>query len=176
MSDSVISGYADALYAVAAAEGDARSVTDELYAFAAAVESNDELRSALADSSLPAAQRQQVVEDVLADRASRPAVALASLIVGAGRGAEIGEIVRALGDKVAAEHGREVAEVRAAVPLSDEQVQRLTTALETATGKNIDVRVIVDPKVVGGVVTQIGDTVIDGSVRTRLNKMRESFA
>jgi F-type H+-transporting ATPase subunit delta len=59
------------------------------------------------------------------------------------------------------------------MPLSDDQRERLAAALSQATGKNIDVKVILDPSVLGGVVAQIGDTVIDGSVRHRLNQLRE---
>ena len=64
-----------------------------------------------------------------------------------------------------------VAEVRSAVPLDDEQVQRLAEALSQATGKHVEVKVIVDPSVLGGVVARIGDTVIDGTVRHRLDQL-----
>ena len=70
---------------------------------------------------------------------------------------------------------REVAEVRSAVDLTDDQRQRLATALTSATGKDVEVKVVVDPTVMGGVVATIGDTVIDGSVRHRLDQLREAF-
>ena len=69
----------------------------------------------------------------------------------------------------------EVAEVRSAVPLDDAQVQRLATALGRATKKNIEVRVVVDPTVMGGLVATIGDTVIDGTVRHRLDQLKETL-
>jgi len=69
----------------------------------------------------------------------------------------------------------EVAEVRSAVPLDDAQVQRLATALGRATGKNVEVRVVVDPALMGGLVATIGDTVIDGTVRHRLEQLKESL-
>ena len=72
----------------------------------------------------------------------------------------------------AAANGREVAEVRSAVALSDDQKTRLATSLKAATGKDVDVKVILDPSVLGGVVTTIGDTVIDGSVRSRLAQVK----
>jgi F-type H+-transporting ATPase subunit delta len=59
--------------------------------------------------------------------------------------------------------------------LTDEQKSRLAAALAKKTGKQIEVVVDVDPSVLGGIVTQIGDTVIDGSVRQRLSQLRESF-
>jgi F-type H+-transporting ATPase subunit delta len=69
-----------------------------------------------------------------------------------------------------------VAEVRSAVPLSADQTTRLAAALATATGKAVEIKVVIDPSVLGGLVTQIGDTVIDGSVRHRLNQVREAIA
>ena len=55
-------------------------------------------------------------------------------------------------------------------------MQRLATALGRATGKDVEVKVIVDPTVLGGLVARIGDTVIDGSVRHRLEQMKERHA
>jgi F-type H+-transporting ATPase subunit delta len=63
--------------------------------------------------------------------------------------------------------------VRAAVPLDDRVRERLAKALSDATGKQVEVKVIVDPNVLGGVVARIGDTVIDGSVRHRLDQLKE---
>jgi F-type H+-transporting ATPase subunit delta len=70
---------------------------------------------------------------------------------------------------------KEVAEVRSAIDLSDDQRQRLGAALANHLGKEVEVKVIVDPTVLGGIVAQVGDTVIDGSVRARLTKLRETF-
>ena len=95
-----------------------------------------------------------------------------SLVVGAGRAGDFPAIARALVAKLATASGRDVAEVRSAVALSEDQVARLTASLKQATGKDVDVRVTVDPSVLGGVVTTIGDTVIDGSVRSRLAQVK----
>ena len=59
--------------------------------------------------------------------------------------------------------------------LSDDQRHRLGEALTQATGKDVTVKVIVDGDVLGGLITRIGDEVIDGSVRTRINQLREAF-
>ncbi len=63
----------------------------------------------------------------------------------------------------------------AAVDLTDDQRQRLAAAIHASTGKEVEVKVVLDPSVLGGVVTEIGDDIIDGSVRRRLNQLRESF-
>jgi F-type H+-transporting ATPase subunit delta len=101
---------------------------------------------------------------------------LVSLAVGAGRGADLPAIVRALVERSAASRNKAVAEVRSAVPLSTDQTTRLAAAIKSATGKDVEIKVVIDPSVLGGLVTQIGDTVIDGSVRHRLNQVREAIA
>ncbi len=75
----------------------------------------------------------------------------------------------------AAQKGEVVAEVRSAVALTDDQIARLAEALKTRTQLDVTVKNVIDPTVMGGVVTQIGDSVLDGTVRTRLNQLREAF-
>ena len=67
---------------------------------------------------------------------------------------------------------KDLAEVRTAVALTPEQESRLAAALEKATGKKVNLKVVVDPSVLGGVVATVGDSVIDGSVRTRLDQVK----
>jgi F-type H+-transporting ATPase subunit delta len=167
--------YAEALFGVARAEGTLGEVEDELFRFSQTLEGNDELRTALTDPAIPAARRQQIVEDLLGGKASPTTVALVSMVVGTGRARSLPAIIRKLVEMSAAEANKEVAEVRSAVPLSDDQRARLAKALGKATGKDIAVKVVVDPSVLGGIVAQVGDTVIDGSVRRRLDQLRSAF-
>ena len=168
--------YAQALIAVGNAEGDAAAIESDLHAFANAVAGSPELQNTLSDSSVPAANRQQVVEDLLAGKAGKASVAAISMIVGAGRAGDLPEIARAMSSQMAGNRGSAYAEVRSAVALSDAQVEKLEAALTKKTGRPVSVRVTIDPTVVGGLVTQIDDTVIDGSVRRRLSQMRETLA
>jgi len=175
MADSRVTGYADALFAVAAAEGDLAAVEDELFRFAQALRSDDQLGSTLADQGVPVSRRQQVVEDLLGGRASATTTALVSMVVGAGRATDLPAIVDALVERSAASRNKSVATVRSAIDLTAEQRDRLASAINTRTGRDVEIRVVIDPTVLGGVVTEIGDDIIDGSVRRRLNQLRESF-
>ena len=94
---------------------------------------------------------------------------------GAGRAADLPAIARAVLDQGAASRNHAIAEVRSAVPLTDQQRTRLASALKASTGKDVEIKVVIDPTVLGGIITQIGDTVIDGSVRHRLNRVRETL-
>ena len=170
-----IPAYAEALFSVARAEGNVDEVEDELFRFAQTVEGSDELRKALTDPDVPVARRQQIVEDLLGGKASNTTVALVSMVVGAGHAQDLSAIVRELVALSAAESGKEVAEVRSAVELTADQQERLAKALNAATGKQVTVKVVVDPYILGGVVAQVGDTVIDGSVRSQLEQLRNAF-
>ena len=170
-----IEAYADAMFEVARAEGTIDEVEDELFRFARALEGSDELREALSDPHIPASRRQQIVEDLLGSRATPVTVALVSLVVGVGRGRDLPTFIDALVKKSAESHNRAVAEVRTTVELTEEQRERLGQAIEKATGKKVEVKVIIDPTILGGVVTTIGDTVIDGSVRTRLEQLKNAI-
>jgi F-type H+-transporting ATPase subunit delta len=167
-------GYAAAFFAVTEAEGATTAVEDELHAVARTLESNDALRATLTDQAIPADIRQGIVEDILGSRANPVTTSLVSFVVGAGRGRELPAIIDAFVSKAAESRAEAVAEVRTATPLDDDQKQRLAAALSRQTGKKITVKVTVDPSVIGGVVAQVGDMVIDGSIRHRLDQLKES--
>ena len=97
---------------------------------------------------------------------------LLSLIVGAGRTRDLPEIVDAVVKRSSGSRNLEVAEVRSAMPLSDAQEAKLADALARATGKKLNVKVVVDPTVIGGIVATIGDEVIDDTIRTRLDNVK----
>lgn len=170
-----IDAYAAALFEVAKAEGSLATVEEELFRVARTLEGSDELRSTLTDQAVPLERRQGIVEDLLGDRASAVTTSLVSFVVGAGRSRDLPAIIDRLVERAAEERSQAVAEVRSALPLDESQKERLGQALGRATGKTISVKVIVDPSILGGIVAQIGDTVIDGSVRTRLNQLREAL-
>lgn len=172
MSDARIDGYARALFEVARAEGTLDEVEDELFRFARSYESNDSLRNALTDEQVPAEKRQAIVEDLLGDKATPTTVHLVSMVIGSGRARDLPAIVDRLVARASSAKQLDVAEVRTAVALSDDQAARLKAALENATGKSLNLKTVVDPTVIGGVVATIGDTVIDDTVRTRIDQLK----
>ena len=171
-NDARIDGYARGLFELAKAEGTLDEVEDELFRFARSYESSDELRNALSDDQIPPAKRQAIVEDLLGGKATPTTVQLISMVVGSGHGRDLPAIVDRMVQRAAASKDREVAEVRSAVELTAEQTERLEAALANATGKSVSVKVVVDPAVIGGLVATVGDTVIDGTVRTRLDQLK----
>jgi F-type H+-transporting ATPase subunit delta len=169
---SKVEAYANAVLEIARAEHLLPGVEDDLFRFARTLEASDDLRLALTDPALPMERRVAVVEDLTGGKALAVSTALLAMLVAAGQAAELPAIVDRFVELAVAERMHEVAEVRSAIPLDDEQIRRLAVALSRATGKNVEVKVIVDPSVLGGVVARVGDTVIDGTVRHRLEQMK----
>jgi F-type H+-transporting ATPase subunit delta len=172
MSDQRIDGYARALFEIARAEGTIDEVEDELFRFARSYESSDTLRKALTDEMIPAGKRQAIVEDLLGGKATATTTQLVSMVVGSGRGRDLPAIIDKLVERASNSKQLEVAEVRCAVALTDDQQDRLRAALANATGKAVNLKVIVDPSVLGGIVATVGDSVIDGSVRSRVDQLK----
>jgi F-type H+-transporting ATPase subunit delta len=172
---SHLDGYASAIFEVAKAEGALEEVEDELFRFARVLEGSDDLRSTLTDANLPPERRQAIVEDLLGGKALPLTTSLVSFVVGAGRAKDLPPIIDRLVQRAAAERRHAVAEVRSAVELDDDQRKRLADALSSNLGKDVEVKVIVDPSVMGGLSARVDDTVIDGTVRHRLDRLRESL-
>ena len=167
--------YARALLEIVAAEGHLDEVEDELFRFARIVEGNDDLRMTLANPGMPLDRRAAIVDELLENRALPVTKAIAAFIVGAGRGHDLPTIVDRFVALAAQNREHAIAEVRSAVALDDTQRQRIGDALSRATGKQVEVKVVIDESVLGGIVATIGDTVIDGTVRHRLDQLKEQI-
>ena len=157
---------------MARAEGTLDEVEDELFRFARSYESSDELRNALSDDQIPPGKRQAIVEDLLGGRATPTTVQLISMVIGSGRSRELPAIIDRMVQRAAQSKDLALAEVRSAIPLTADQQDRLKAALANATGKTVELKVIVDPSVLGGLVATVGDKVIDDTVRSRLDQLK----
>lgn len=173
MSETRIDSYASALMAVAEAEGVLSQVESELYSVANLIDSNDQLRGQLTDELMPVVQRQAVVEKLLSGKTHSLTAQFVSFVIGAGRARDLRSIAEKVSSGAAGRSERNLAVVRSAVELSEDQQKRLADALAKATGGTpVNLKVVVDPGVVGGIVATVGDKVIDGSVRSRLDQVK----
>ncbi len=175
MSIAQINAYVVAMFEIALANDAVSAVEDDLFRLARAIESNEQLRAALNDTSLPADRRQNIVEQLLGGKAHNVTVQLVSLLVGTGHISLLPQVADALVKRASSSKQMEVAEVRSAVALTDAQKARLAEALGKVAGKPVNLKVVVDPSVIGGLVATIGDEVIDDTVRTRLDQVKARF-
>ena len=175
MSVAQINAYVVAMFEIASANEAVSAVEDDMFRLARAIESNEQLRAALNDTSLPADRRQNIVEQLLGGKAHNVTVQLVSLLVGTGHISLLPQVADALVRRASSSKQMEVAEVRSAVALTDAQKARLAEALGKVAGKPVNLKVVVDPSVIGGLVATIGDEVIDDTVRTRLDQVKARF-
>lgn len=171
-----IDGYATAVLGPLRGDTELADVEDELFGFARLVEGSPELTAALTDRELPASRRAGVVSDLLSGKTGPATVRLATYAARYGRPRDFVSTVAWLVERVAAEANRRVAEVRSAVQLDDEQRRRLGDALARITGRAVEVRVSVESDLLGGFVASVGDTVVDGSARHRLELLKERLS
>ncbi|MGH2707622.1 MAG: ATP synthase F1 subunit delta [Actinomycetota bacterium] len=165
-------GYAKAIFEIARSEGDIEQVADELFRFARTLELEHELRQTLTDIAMPPAGKEKLLDDLLAGKVSPHTLNVLGFVIRQGRARAVVDIADELARLAEEESRREIGEVRTAVPLDKGQQRQLAEALGKATGKNVSVKVIVDPNVIGGVLARVGDVVIDGSIRHKLDMLR----
>jgi F-type H+-transporting ATPase subunit delta len=170
-----LDGYASAVLSSVRGERRLGDVEDELFRFMRIVEGNEQLRVALTTAELPATVRASVVVGLLTKRATQESARMAAYAARIGRPRDFPVLLGALVDLVAKEANRRVADVRSATELTDRQRSRLTTVLTSYTGYPVDVRVTADPQLLGGFVANIGDVVIDASLRHRVELAREAL-
>ncbi len=173
--DDLVRGYAQALFSVADAEGALAKVENELFAFAKAMELHTDLRAALTDPALPAENKKAVIADLVGSRAHPVTSNLIGFLVESGRARELGGIIQQLAALAAERRQHALAEVRSAVPLTKAQRDRLQAALSRATGRTVEVKVVIDPSVVAGIVSRVGDEIFDGTVSSRLAEVKEQL-
>ncbi|MDQ6854298.1 MAG: ATP synthase F1 subunit delta [Actinomycetota bacterium] len=171
-----VEAYARAFFEVARTERRVEAVENDLFRFSRAFDANDQLRMALSDRTVPAERRVAVIEELMGGAALPTSVGLVAMVVGADRAGDLPAIVDRFLELSAAARQRDVAEVRSAVPLDDQMQERLARALGEAVGKQVEVKVVVDPTVLGGVMARVGDIVIDGTIRHRLEELKERIA
>jgi F-type H+-transporting ATPase subunit delta len=160
----------------AEARGELEDVEDELFRFGRIVEGDRDLSRILADRTAPAAGKGALLDRLLGDRVS-PVTAqlLRNVLTARYAGSPEVEIER-LTNAASRRRGQSIARVTTAVPLSAEQEQRLVAVLGRIYARAIGLQVTVDPGVLGGLVVQVGDEVIDGSIAHRLEAAERRLA
>lgn len=176
LADAVELLGAEALVASAETAGRLDAVEDELFRTSRVIAGSDELRAALSDQTAPVQRRVELAEGLLAGKVADETLRLVRRAVVAPRGRGLDRTLETFADVAADRRSRLVAVVTAAVPLTEEQRERLARALARTYGHEVHLNVEVDPSLVGGVRVEIGDEVIDGTVLSRLHEARRRLA
>lgn len=173
--ESVARRYAAALFAQAQkydaltlAQGDLKSVAQTL-------ESAGDLRATLAQPLVTQQRKKNILADTFASQVSAATLAFLNLLVDKRRITLLGDVAAEFEQMVRQARNVASAQATSAVPLTAEQIASLERSLEARTGKDIELTTDVDPSLIGGILVRIGDTVLDGSVRGNLERLREQL-
>ena len=148
----------------------------ELESVVTALRDNRDLNHALLSPHLPPASRLAIVR-ALAERSNLapPLAKLLVLLADRGRLELLPDLVAVYRARLLAHQNIVQAAVTSAAPLSGDTLQSLERRLSDATGKQVQLTADVDPGLIGGIVTRIGSTVYDGSIRTQLHKLKQQL-
>jgi F-type H+-transporting ATPase subunit delta len=164
--------------AIASAEAGGRldAVEDELFRLSRVVTGNTALREALWDRGRSAADKEVLIARLLQGKVTPETLRLAVQAVRAPRGRHFDRVLEQYLGVVARRREQLTAVVTAAVPLDDGQRHRLAQALSGIYRKPVQVNVLLDPEVMGGIRVQVGDEVVDGTILRRLEEARRLLA
>jgi F-type H+-transporting ATPase subunit delta len=171
---SVAGTYAEALYEAAQERGQVAEVAAQLAEVRRAIAENRDLRELLDSPEVETRVKKNVLASLLSD--ANPLVAnFAQVLLDRGRATEVEEIGAAFDERVAEAEGRLRVTVRTAVPLPDDLRTAVVERIARQTGRPVDVETVVDPAIIGGVVIETDGSVVDASVRHRLDDMRRAM-
>jgi F-type H+-transporting ATPase subunit delta len=168
--------YATALLDIGVEQNELERIVDEMSTVADAWESSADLRNAVENPLVQHAAKKAVIGDLVERISATDTVRRAlQLLVDRRRMKTVPYVARMLRELADARKGVVRAEVTTAVVLSEVYYARLQAQLERMTSKRVVIDRRVDPALLGGVVTRIGDRIIDGSLRTRLLSLRDAM-
>lgn len=167
-----VSGYAAAVFE-SVTIADLEEIEDQMFRFARTVEANRRLRLALGDRDLPVVVRQEVITGLLEGKVLPATVRLANYAARGGRARDIVATLDVLVEDAAKARGWRVAKVHAASEVDDAHRHDLSEALAFLVGNPVDLQVTVEPALLGGVVVEVGDLLVDSSTRHRLDELKE---
>ena len=167
--------YAKAVFQLAVERDELENWLEDLTQLADST-TNREFSEVLSAPRVPAPQKERVIREALGSSVSPLALNLMFLLTSRQAIHRLPEITDRYQEMLDAHRGIERAEIVSAVPLDDAQRDSVAEMLTRTSGKEIRLSTRVDPEILGGMVIRVGDRVMDGSARTRLQSMRREMA
>lgn len=165
--------YANALADIAVQQRAADKAGQELAGFGALYAESAELRNFLSSPAVGAEAKHRVIEKLLARVGGSKIVRnFLFVVIDHQRAHALPEIIAAFQEVIRQRQGITEAQISSAVELSKAQKAEMEFTLEKLTGKRVEAKFSLAPELLGGAVVRVGDTVYDGSLRSRLNELR----
>ena len=174
--EAIARRYATALADVVLKTGETEAVKAELKIWEQLLVGNENLQNVFANPAITHSKKERLLEELIAR--TKPAKTTANflrVLVNNGRLTQLGATAERFESVLEERSGVVSSEVTSAHELSDGHKNELRTNLEKLTGKQVKLNFTVDPDLIGGVVTRVGSTVYDASVRTRLENLKEEL-
>lgn len=169
--------YATALADVVTARGESQEVRQELDAWAGMIQSNDQLMEVFRNPTIPYDQKRKVLSTLIARTRVRPTTAnFLQVLLQNHRLADLGEINKRFVQVLDERSGVVSAQVTTARAVPQASQEALRSKLAALTGKSVRLSFTTDESLIGGIVTRIGSTIYDGSVRNQLQQVKERLA
>lgn len=175
VSQAVARVYAEALLDLGVARGVLPRIVDDLAAVRDLFDRDRTFREFFGSPRLDPTVKKRVLAKAFAGRLDRPVMGLLSVLVDKRREMVLDNIVAEFERFRDLREGRAHVHVTSAAPLGGDLADELRARLERATGKKVKLHERLDPRVLGGLVVKLGDKVIDGSLRRRLDRLRRGL-
>jgi F-type H+-transporting ATPase subunit delta len=174
--ETIARRYGTALADVVLKTGETDTVKSELKGWEEMMASNSDLLSAFRNPSIAHLDKEKVLESLIGrTKPTRTTANFLRVLLRNSRLTELGEINDKFSSTLEERAGRVVAEVVSARELSEDHKKELRSNIEKLTGKHVQLNFGIDPSIIGGVVTRVGSTVYDGSVKTKLENLRQEL-
>jgi F-type H+-transporting ATPase subunit delta len=173
--ESVSRRYAAALFNQAKAAGTLKETSSDLAHVAETLTSNAPLARLIAHPLATESRKKLVLNAAFSEKISPATLGFLNLLADKRRMELLGDAKQEFDNLLRADSNIVAANATTAVPLSTAQLAALEKALEQRTGKDIELTTSVDPSLMGGILVRIGDTVLDGTVKGKLDRLREQL-
>ena len=174
--ETVARRYASALADVVVKSGEIEIVQNELKTWEQMMTSNSELLEVFSNPSIAHLNKEKVLEHLLEkSKPNRTTANFLRLLLENGRLTELGQINERFASVISERGGQISATVVSARPLSDGEKSEIQSGLEKMTGKKVSIKYNTDENIIGGVITTIGSTVYDSSVKTQLENLKKQM-
>jgi len=174
--ETIARRYATALADVVVKSGETDEVRSELRGWEKLIGENSDLQSAFSNPTIPHANKEKVLESLLErTKPSRTAANFLRILLKNGRLTELAQINERFAAELEKRSGIVSAQIVSARELPEGERAELRSNLEKLTGKKVNINFNIDTDLIGGVVTRLGSTVYDGSVKTQLENLKEEL-
>ena len=174
-SDPLVRGYAEALFQVARAEESIDRVEEELTRMKDSLESNAEVKEFMNNLQISPEGKKSALSQIFGEKISPIVLNWINMVIDQGRQRKLSNILEAFFGLAQESREKVTAEVISSVPLSEDQVQRLEKELSRASKKQVFLKPMVDESILGGVIVKMENKIIDGSVKHRLEKIKQEM-